>query len=842
MACMVDRGKFSLRNCFSTVHDEDERGWQLREFCTPLLESVQLPENHFLALDAHFTTLIPEALENHPSILSSNKALLEVEETRIAKDILRRLPSLPQQMFALPFANTGLRRGRGTLWDGIMDGRWASKYVLPDARHHFRLQELDDVTSIMNLVSNVQNIAWANLYVTTFIDTNSIVLATKIAQQGVNANLAFAQDFLQYVNVLADLIDEYESLDNAASFLVTEPFSDPAPSVQALRRVLFPEVDEDHEQGRAILRVFLWTAWQRSVMLYFYYLLQVQLRQGYSPEWNSLYAIQGITRLSDLDSQSHRGDGIDYMCNWAFQVLRTSRSSLGLDFRTMLSRFDSHFSERSGRCMKGSDLTCQGDMPESCQRFTGAETKSQSAHALYCNGFCQKIIWSEESYRKIIGPRAVYFDSSNSCLQYCQASPRTMAISHVWSHGQGGRPEQGINLCLHQQYSSLAKGCNCDSYWIDSTCIPTDPQLRMEAIETINNVFTTSKVVMISDIDLQSIDLSTPYIETLETLLSILLVCDWNVRAWTMLEAIRGRTNIHLLCTGGQIISLVDLFCKILNEGAIDLAVLLGSAQHLLPSSNPAAALSVEDAGFLLSQRHASRPADEVVIWGLLNNLPGEKSALSLWKSQTCVRTGFLMSSAPRIESAGYHWAPQAPYIRPQLRTVSLNNGLQSSTQQQHYMVCYQSYDGQDSYIATKGVCGLRGKWLVRDLDASALATYRDDFCHKTPLGVGHPTQQELNPDIDPMVEVYEQPDTANACNAIEALLSTHRRVRVVRPLAECGTVPYRGGRRRGETYGMIAAVCALGPGSESWEWQGVYQWLDESEDLTWRIESMAIV
>jgi hypothetical protein len=115
MACMVDRGKFSLRNRFSTVHDEDERIWQLREFCTPLLESVQLPENHFLALDAHFTTLIPEALENHPSILSSSRALPEVEETRIAKDILRRLPSLPQRMFALPFANTGLTRGRGTL-------------------------------------------------------------------------------------------------------------------------------------------------------------------------------------------------------------------------------------------------------------------------------------------------------------------------------------------------------------------------------------------------------------------------------------------------------------------------------------------------------------------------------------------------------------------------------------------------------------------------------------------------------------------------------------------------------------------------------------------------------
>jgi hypothetical protein len=167
-----------------------------------------------------------------------------------------------------------------------------------------------------------------------------------------------------------------------------------------------------------------------------------------------------------------------------------------------------------------------------------------------------------------------------------------MAISHVWSHGQGGRPEHGINLCLHQQYSSLAKACNSDSYWIDSACIPSEPQLRKEAIETINTVFTTSKVVLIIDMDLESIDISTPDIETLETLLSVLLVCDWNVRAWTMLEAVRGSSNVNILCSNSQLISLTDLCCRILNEGAIDLALLIGSAQHLHPSHFPPQYLS----------------------------------------------------------------------------------------------------------------------------------------------------------------------------------------------------------------------------------------------------------
>ena len=158
VACMAAQEQFSLRNRFSTSDDQDERSWQLREFCTPLLVAVQLPDNHFPVLDAHFTTLIPDALSNHPSSLSPSRTLPEIE-IRITEDILRRLPSLPQRLFALTLTSTGLRHGRGTLWDAIKDGRWASKFVLPEARHHFTLQGPDDPPSIMNLVSNLQAIA-----------------------------------------------------------------------------------------------------------------------------------------------------------------------------------------------------------------------------------------------------------------------------------------------------------------------------------------------------------------------------------------------------------------------------------------------------------------------------------------------------------------------------------------------------------------------------------------------------------------------------------------------------------------------------------------------------------
>ncbi|KAG9235280.1 hypothetical protein BJ875DRAFT_374529 [Amylocarpus encephaloides] len=604
--------------------------------------------------------------------------------------------------------------------------------------------------------------------------------------------------------------------------------------------VLFPEVEEGHKESREVLRIFLWAVWQRSVMLYFYYVLEVQLSQGYSPRWNSMLAIKGIKRLSDLDSDVYREDGIDYMCNWAFEVLRTSRSSICLDFRTMISRFNAHFGDRVGRCMKDTEDTCLGDKPESCQRFTATETSPQSFHASGCSGFCDKIMWSEESYKSLAGPRAVRLDVGAKNLQYCKASPLTMAISHVWSHGQGGRPEHGINLCLHQLYMYLAVLVECESYWIDSTCIPNEHKLRMEAINGINSVFTTSRVVLISDADLQSVDASNEDLNSLETLMSVLLVCDWNVRAWTMLEAIRGRKNVFLLCKSRQVISMMELFRHVLKNGAIDLAVLLGSAQHLLQSSESDKPVAIEDSGSLLSQRHASRPGDEVVIWSLLNNLPGSKSPLDLWRSQKHVRSGYLMSSTPRVHSDGYNWAPSEPYVRPQSRTVSLGND--DHQKMQNYMVCYRPYDGEGSFLANIIDRGLEGIWCIRQVDADVLVTYRNNFCDKTPLGVGYPSEQELNPDLDEEDEVFEQPDTANVCNMIEGFLKNGTIVRMIKPVASCGTKPYGGGSKRGEAYGVVGALCVLIAGSDTWRWKGVYQWLEAPEEFPfWEIDKMVI-
>ncbi len=283
-----------------------------------------------------------------------------------------------------------------------------------------------------------------------------------------------------------------------------------------------------------------------------------------------------------------------------------------------------------------------------------------------------------------------------------------MAISHVWSHGQGGRPDDGINLCLHKKYCSLAKTLGCESYRIDSTCIPDDEQLRTEAIKSINSIFRDSKVTLISDQDKQSVSIDNSSIEELETLLSVLLVCDWGVRAWTMLEAIRGNTSIQILCRDDNTIVLKDVLQRMHQFEAVNLAVLLGCVQHLLSSVHVGSDKETEEVGHLLRQRYASREGDEILIWGLLSISNATKSVHDFWRLQRDVKSAFLVSSACRIEAVpGLSWAPGTPYsyIRPQQRSVELGNGLH-----QNYSVYYPSYDGRGSQNVQRTPKDLFGK------------------------------------------------------------------------------------------------------------------------------------
>ena len=327
-----------------------------------------------------------------------------------------------------------------------------------------------------------------------------------------------------------------------------------------------------------VVRAFLWNIWHRTRTLQGYFVLRRNLSKGYSYDaetfgWVRHFSVRPDTSLiafcADFAWRNRPGN----MCTWAFTLVQNDNICLGLDFRRLHELYKIAFGSIDARCRAGSKKPCDGEGPN-CLRYKGASIADQSAHdesCTYKNTTEPKLRWNEDSYRAVSGPRAVAIASPSSReLQYCTAGERTLAVSHVWSHGQGGRPEVGINRCLHERYCRIAKHLGCDSYWMDTVAIPKDHDLRREAIAQINTVFRDSHAVLVCDRDLMTVDVSKQTTELFEALIIAVLLCDWNVRAWTILEGMKGRETIHLLCKDNQTINLREVLVKVLGDGRLD--------------------------------------------------------------------------------------------------------------------------------------------------------------------------------------------------------------------------------------------------------------------------------
>ena len=466
-------------------------------------------------------------------------------------------------------------------------------------------------------------------------------------------------------------------------------------------------------------------------------------------------------------------------------------------------------------------VPCDGKAPENCMRFRGMKIEDQSAHAPPCLGHCVRLFWDENSFRNVTGGRAVSIDETNSSqIRYVTASERTLAISHVWSHGQGGRPEEvftGFNTCLHNRYCSIARSIGCDSYWMDTPCIPghhDNKDLRKEAIDKINEIFATSKVTLVCDRDLLGIDVSDLTFELQESILAALLVCDWNIRAWTLLEAMRGRRNIHLLFKDDKILPFKQILETVLQEGSIDLAILFCTAQHLIPfqlapnnNVNPynrrlnGGYINVEEAGCLLNHRYATRPGDGVVIWSLMCEEKASYSPTEFWKTRIdrILNTGFLMSSVPRIgdseDSPGFNWAPE----RPDLQAPSSANGDTEAR--------YHSFDGEGSSAGVVTERGLQANWstcIIKEHSMIGRISNRISALSRRRT----PTQ------IQKIVDKY---------------LKDYRMGALLRPMPEnlAGTtVQYRG-----DANGTLLAMVGSNDRGQTWHWRGIWEW-DEDDPL----------
>lgn len=194
----------------------------------------------------------------------------------------------------------------------------------------------------------------------------------------------------------------------------------------------------------------------------------------------------------------------------------------------------------------------------------------------------------------------------------------------------------------------------------------------------------------------------------------------------TSLEVIQANRSIHILCSGDATIQLSDLLRRIWENGSIDLALFFGSLGHLfvLPREKSTIRRGIREADHLLSQRHATRPGNEAIIWALLNNNPSQHDDVDLWSCQKHVQTAFLMSSAPCIrKSPGYSCAPANPVIKPVRRNININN------RPYHIPVKYHhGYDGKGSWVGTITANDLWSQWLFIDMTPDALRRYEENY------------------------------------------------------------------------------------------------------------------
>ena len=569
-----------------------------------------------------------------------------------------------------------------------------------------------------------------------------------------------------------------------------------------------------------IVRAAVWSSWQRCQMLYFWGLARNHFSSRDKFWLGSQMRLLTPTPSPGLSleemSRRYASEGKeDYMCSWAFELLRAQKPCIGMDFRRLHATFRDQWQGHAGRCKGDSRKACEVTEPSACQRSTGLKIIDQSAHDSNCSSSCHRLIWDRTSFLSIQGSRAVSLVNSdtNGLIRYCAASERTLAISHVWSHGQGGRPRSGINRCLHLRYRDVARQLNCDSYWWDAPCIPEEHKLRQEAIRNINQTFAASKVTLVCDRDLMAIDASDLGMRMKQSIFATFLVCDWNVRAWTYLESMCGRNRLYILCKNNVTVPFQEIIEDIVRNGPVDLALLCitiphallswedwtmsmisanKTGNHTVPGITP---LEIEAAGSFLSHRPASRAGDDMVIWSLLTGGKPSAKAKEFWRNLKYVNAEFLLSSAPRLTLPGLSWAPASPYCKPDHRLATEGSALLS----------YRGSESSQSGLARITGEGLVGAWMMYEFRVPGVS----------PDHTGRTTFEDCT-----------EPECVSALLRISGhYLSRCSRGALLQPAYNTGRIDtnkYRGT--------MVAVLGAREKGfilrdKRRWKWKGVLEW-----------------
>lgn len=197
-----------------------------------------------------------------------------------------------------------------------------------------------------------------------------------------------------------------------------------------------------------------------------------------------------------------------------------------------------------------------------CRSYTVDEEKYKTKHEVAeCE--CEDLTGDTNIHQIILGGQIPLFTVTTSQDGSCEAhveafsfgqrpksKTRYVAISHVWSHGIGNPRKNSLPRC---QLSRLQNFCDrlYDQehrpvpFWIDTVCVPLEPQHRKKAIELMVPTYKEADKVLVLDASLLRTSLEKEFQEPLLMILS----SGWSQRLWTFQEGILSR-SLHFQFQG----------------------------------------------------------------------------------------------------------------------------------------------------------------------------------------------------------------------------------------------------------------------------------------------------
>lgn len=135
-------------------------------------------------------------------------------------------------------------------------------------------------------------------------------------------------------------------------------------------------------------------------MIYFFSFVGESLRSGFDDHDGQSLVLRdmhispglSIHEMPRTYASMHKPQ---YMCGWAFELLRNNPICIGFDFRRFFFRYSAAFGDRPGRCLRADRASCKGDDPGKCQRFKGMRIENQSLHDEICQGDCGRLTWDK---------------------------------------------------------------------------------------------------------------------------------------------------------------------------------------------------------------------------------------------------------------------------------------------------------------------------------------------------------------------------------------------------------------------------------------------------------------